>query len=878
MARGFQGVVLRSFGARDHIATVIETVSIAPHFVRIRMQSPTLFEDVQAEPAAWLRFWFPDPEGSSTEFQRAYTISEADVPAGRFAVDVVLHDAAGPASLWARTVEPGATIAVMSLMGSSRFDTPDEQPAGYLLIGDSASIPGINGIIGVVPDDVPIETYLEQHDDNDALIPLARHPRLRVHWVNRRDEKSLAAAIENRDWSDWYAWATPEATTLKHVRTRLRDDFGFPKSEIHAQAYWSAGRAMGIRRGDEPEAAESVAAAPRQGPVAVRPEDTVVQQESTAELSDQTTSPTARGSWRAQAAGRLLAPLRSALIASGVLQAVITLLQLAPFVLLVELARLLVSGAEASRLREIGFAAIALLGLGTVLGAALTLWLHVIDARFASDLRSRLLSKLSRLPLGWFTARGSGSIKQLVADDTLSLHYLVTHAIPDAVAAVVAPLAVLVYLFVVDWRVALVLFVPVLVYLVLTSSMTIQSGPRIPQSQRWAEKMSGEAGAYLEGQPVIRVFGGAAASSFRRRLDEYVGFLIDWQRPLAGKKTLMDLATRPTTFLWLIAVTGTLLVVTGGMNPVNLLPFLLLGTTFGARLLNIAYGLGGIRAGLLAARRLQITLDETELSVRDQPREASDDASATVVFDRVSFGYRPDVPVIQDVSLTLRPGTVTALVGPSGSGKSTLAALLARFYDVQWGAIYVGGQDIRSMTADELYTRVGFVLQETQLVHGTVAENIALAVPDATAAQVEAAAREAQIHDRIMRLPDGYNTMLGAASGLSGGERQRLTIARAILADTGVLILDEATAFADPESEYLVQQALSRLTRERTVLVIAHRLHTVTGADQIVVLDHGRIAERGTHDELLAADGRYRRLWDSGHRDPVTVTAQEAVR
>jgi ATP-binding cassette subfamily B protein IrtA len=489
--------------------------------------------------------------------------------------------------------------------------------------------------------------------------------------------------------------------------------------------------------------------------------------------------------------------------------------------------------------------------------------LHWIDAKFSRELRGLLLTKLARLPLGWFTARGSGSIKQLVSDDTLSLHYLVTHAIPDAVNAVIAPVAVLAYLFTVDWRLALVLLAPVLVYLVTMSALTIQSGPRIGQAQRWADRMSGEAGAYLEGQPVVRAFGGAASSSFRNRLDEYLAFLVAWQKPFTGKKTMMDLTTRPSTFLWLIAAAGTPLVVSGSLAPVDLLPFLFLGTTFGVRLLGIGYGLGGIRGGMLAARRIQSALDEAELGVAADAASGADPAG-TVTFDHVTFGYRPEVPVIRDVSLTLRPGTVTALVGPSGSGKSTLAALLARFYDVGDGAIRIGGDDIRSLRADELYARVGFVLQETQLVHGTVTDNIALADPDADTERVRSAAHDARIDERIQRLPHGYDTMLGVGAGLSGGERQRLTIARAILADTPVLILDEATAFADPESEYFVQQAITRLTKDRTVLVIAHRLHTITHADQIVVLDDGVVAESGTHQELLAAGGRYRRLWESG--------------
>ncbi|GAA1013143.1 iron import ATP-binding/permease protein IrtA [Acrocarpospora pleiomorpha] len=866
--RGFQGAVMRGFGARDHEATVVGKQWLAPHFVRVRLTSPTLFKDVVVEPTAWLRFWFPDPDGGAAEHQRAYTISEADETTGAFAVDVVLHEPAGPASVWARAAEPGWTVMVTSL-GSSKFEVPPEPPAGYLLIGDSASIPAINGILAVVPGDVPVEVYLERHDEADLLIPLAAHPRARTHWVPKRGPASLAAALEGRDWSDWKAWAAAESGSLKQVRGRLREEFGFPKSELYAQAYWFHGRAMGtLRAASAPDQVTAEAATP--------PETTVPVAPSSSPADGAAAASPVRGAWRAQAAGRLLAPLRRTLILAAVLQAVVTLVQLAPFVLLVELARRMLAGQAASALWTVGFWALGLLGAGTVLSGALTLWLHIVDARFARGLRQRLLGKAARLPLGWFTARGSGHVKQVVQDDTLALHYLVTHAVPDAVAAVVAPLAVLAYLFVVDWRVALALFGPVLVYAFTAWVMIMQSGAKISQAQRWAERMDGEAGAYLEGQPVIRVFGGAAASTFRARLEEYIRFLNDWQRPFTSKKTLMDLATRPATFLLVIAIVGTVLIASGSMRPVTLLPFLLLGTTFGARLLGIAYGLGGLRAGLLAARRVQNTLDEPELQARSGEAVTGAKPPGTVVFDRVGFAYRPGVPVIHDVSLTLTPGTVTALVGPSGSGKSTLAALLARFHDVDSGAIRVGGRDIRDLTADELYEQVGFVFQQTQLVHGTAHDNIALAVPGATREQVMAAAREAHIHDRIMRLPDGYDTMLGPDAALSGGERQRLTIARAILADTPVLVLDEATAFADPESEYLLQQALDRLTADRTVLVIAHRLHTITGVDRIVVLDAGHVAETGAHDELLAARGRYRRLWDAGQGR--AVEPEEATR
>lgn len=878
MARGFQGAVLRGLGATDHTLTVVAVQDITAHFRRITFHAPSLFTGTPIEPASWLRLWIPDPDGSDREFQRGYTLVQPDEERQLVSIDVVLHEPAGPASVWASTAAAGDSL-VASRYGSTKFAVPDPVPDGFLLVGDPASLPGINSVIARIPQDRPIELILEQSHEHDLDIPITAHPGLTVRWVRRTgDAEVLAQAVDGRDWSNWYAWVGAETAATRGVRNRLKE-LGFPKAEVKAQAYWAAGKAMGVSRDGGEDTAAAAAVPPAVDvpsadvPLADVPlTDVRPAAPEPVHRKREPSVPTPSGvrRWRSQAGSELLRPLRGKLVVAAICQAFVSVLELAPFVVLVEVCRRLLSSGtdDPGALRALGFWGLGLVIAAGLCSGLLLLALHIMDAEFGRRTRRLIIAKLVRMPLGQLTERGSGRIKQAVQDDVTDLHYLVTHAVLDMVRGLLTPLVILAYLFTVDSRLAALLLVPIVVFGVLTTRMLSGSKEQIPVHAAWIGKVTNAANAYLDGLAVVRTYDGGPTGTLATMLRERSAFLAAWQRPFLGAKTVLTLVSRPMTSLLLICVVGSLMVVGGAMSPADLVAFLVLGVAFGSQLLSAGYGSAGIRDGLAAARRIGLLLtgpelDSPESAATSRPSTASARAGVPVRFEQVRFGYDAGHTVIDDVDLDLAPGTLTALVGPSGSGKSTLAELLARFHDLDAGSIRVDGTDLRDLPAADLYSMVGFVFQETRLVRGTIRDNIALARPDAGIGDVRAAAIAAQLADRIESLPKDYDSVVGVDVRLSGGEAQRLMIARTLLADPKVLILDEATAYADPESEDRVQRALSELLPGRTVLVIAHRLHTVTTADQIAVMEHGRIVQRGTHAELLGTPGLYRHLWQA---------------
>lgn len=569
----------------------------------------------------------------------------------------------------------------------------------------------------------------------------------------------------------------------------------------------------------------------------------------------------------AQAHKEILAPVRGHLTAASILMAVASVCAVVPFVLIVEVCReLLDQPVDTGRVwRLLAVAAVVLLARALLQAGALT-WTHLVDGGYQLAVRRALAAKLTRVPLGWFGERTSGEVKKYLQDDVEALHYLVAHARLEFVGALTVPLVTLGYLATVQWRLALVLLLPILAYAVLYSRMMDRDGrDRYVVYTRSEQRTKEAAIEFVDGIQVVRAFGqaGKAHSVFQDAVEHQARSVDRLKTPIIKVQAASDIVVTPVFVMLVVVFAGLAAVGLEWVRPLDVLPFLLVGLGLGSSLLNLGYGAQALRAAAVAAQRLYDLQQTPELSTDAHASDAAQSAPAGLVrFEGVGFGYRSGHDVLHDIDLELAPGTITALVGPSGSGKSTLAKLLPRFYDVGAGRITIGGRDIRDFSSDELYRTVGFVFQDVRLIRGTIRENLLLARPDADDAAVEKAARAAHIHDRIVALRRGYDSEIGVDASLSGGEAQRLSIARALLADTPVLVLDEATAFADPESEAAVQDALAVLVAGRTVLVIAHRLHTITGVDRILVLERGRLVEQGEHASLVTAGGTYQRLWE----------------
>lgn len=562
----------------------------------------------------------------------------------------------------------------------------------------------------------------------------------------------------------------------------------------------------------------------------------------------------------------LLGPIRGRLLVAAALQVLSSALVLAPLIGIGELARrLLAEPVDVEGAWTVVTVSSVSLAAGFMLRGVSDLLTHLADNTFALHLRRTLAARMSSAPLGWFTDRASGRIKQGLQDDVASLHFLISHSFTDLASAVTTPVVVFGYLFTVDWRLATIMVLPVLVFVVMYRRMMVGSEQNMTEYGRHLGDVNNAVSEFVSGIPVVKTFGqvGRSHRAYRESVERFSLFFLGWARPMIRPESISRPVLSPVSMVLLALGAGTGLVASGTMAAVDLVPFVLLGVGVAAPVTTLASGARNLQMADGAAARVTALL---EIPRDGEPEDPQVPAGSRVEFERVSFSYDGGHDVLSGVDARIEPGTITALVGVSGSGKSTLARLLLGFAPPGSGSIRLGGVALDQIASSELYRRVGFVFQDVTLLRVSMAENIALGRPQATREEVEAAARAANVHDRITTLPRGYDSVHGEDASLSGGEAQRVGLARALLLDPPLLVLDEPTSATDAESERAVQNALSTLVGadpRRSVIVIAHRLETVTGVDTILVLHDGRVVERGSHDELVASGGRYASLWDA---------------
>ena len=552
--------------------------------------------------------------------------------------------------------------------------------------------------------------------------------------------------------------------------------------------------------------------------------------------------------------------------ASWVLSAVSALVALVPFVYIWKILRDVLNAApdyaQAVNIPHYGWMAVLFAVLAYLIYIAALMCSHLSAFRVATNLRLAVSEHLAVLPLGFAETFGSGKLRKIIHESTGAAETFLAHQLPDKYNAMATPIGLLVLLLVFDWRLGLLSLVPVALGFVIMSAMT---GRRMADKMRQygnaLESMSNEAVEYVRGIPVVKTFGQSVFSfkKFKATIDEYEKWVIAYTKEL---RMPMMLYTAAINGVFAFLIVGGLLFTRNGVTSeflLNLLFYIIITPVISLTLTRIMYMSENELVVADALARVDSVLDAEPVPENDHPRHPKD---ASVSLKDVHFSYDGKTDVIKGVSLKIQPGQMVAFVGPSGGGKSTLANLICRFFDVQSGSVRVGGADVRDIPKEELMDTISFVFQNSRLLKGSILDNVRLGRPQATEAEVLAALKAAQCMDIVEKFPEGIHTVIGTKGVyLSGGEQQRIAIARAMLKNAPILILDEATAFADPDNEAKVQAAFAQLAKGKTVLMIAHRLSTVANADCIYVVQDGQIVESGTKDELCAQNGLFARMW-----------------
>ena len=566
---------------------------------------------------------------------------------------------------------------------------------------------------------------------------------------------------------------------------------------------------------------------------------------------------------------------------SWVLSAVSALVALVPFWyiwrILKEVLETAPDFAAAIHIVPWGWRAVGFAVLSVLLYIAGLMCSHLAAFRIATNLRLALTEHIARLPLGQIQVSGSGKLRRTIADTAGAAETFLAHQLPDQYRAMATVAGLLVLLLAFDWRLGLLSLLPVALGFACMSTMTGKSmQEKMTEYQNALADMSNQAVEYVRGIPVVKTFGQTVFSfkKFKDTIDNYQRWTIAYTKQLRGPMTAYTLAVN-SVFVFLIVggfwlsgkgVTAALLL--------DLLFYIIITPVISLTLSKLMLMSENTMLVTDALKRMDAVLTAPALSRPEQPQSPKDSA---VTFDHVTFSYDGTKNALEDISLTIGAGEMAALVGPSGGGKSTLASLAARFFDPTSGAVSIGGVNVKDMDPGQLMNTVSFVLQNSHLIKASILDNVRLGRPDASETQVMAALEQAQCMDIIEKFPQGVHTVIGSQGVyLSGGEMQRIAIARAIVKDAPVLILDEATAFADPDNERKVQAALTRLAQGRTVLMIAHRLSTVTGADKIFVLEEGRLVQQGSFVQLSQSPGLFGRMWNEYQQSVAWNVAKEA--